>query len=91
MVSNDTSAVHIAVAVNTPVICILGGAYYGRFLPYPELPEKQIILETVSYSMPCYGCNGDCIYPLKKNEPAPCITNISVDAVWEKVKPLLPS
>lgn len=91
LVSNDTSAVHIAVAVNTPVICILGGAYYGRFLPYPELPEKQIFLETVSYSMPCYGCNGDCIYPLKKNEPPPCITNISVDAVWEKVKPLLSS
>ena len=91
VVSSETSAVHIAVAVNTPVICILGGAYYGRFLPYPELPEKQIILETVSYSMPCYGCNGDCIYPLKKNEPPPCITNISVDAVWEKVKPLLSS
>ena len=91
LVSNDTSAVHIAVAVNTPVICILGGAYYGRFLPYPELPEQRLVLETVSYSMPCYGCNGDCIYPLKKNEPAPCITNISVDAVWEKVKPLLSS
>ena len=91
VISSETSAVHIAVAVNIPVICILGGAYYGRFLPYPELPEKQIILETVSYSMPCYGCNGDCIYPLKNNEPAPCITNISVDAVWEKVKPLLPS
>jgi len=91
LISNETSAVHIAVAVNTPVICILGGAYYGRFLPYPELPEKQFTLETVSYSMPCYGCNGDCIYPLKKNEPAPCITNISVDAVWEKVKPLLSS
>jgi len=91
LVSNDTSAVHIDVAVNTPVICILGGAYYGRFLPYPELPEKQFTLETVSHSMPCYGCNGDCIYPLKKKEPAPCITNISVDAVWEKVKPLLPN
>ena len=91
LISSETSAVHIASAVNTPVICILGGAYYGRFLPYPELPEKKIILETVSYLMPCYGCNGDCIYPLKNNEPAPCITNISVDAVWEKVKPLLPS
>jgi ADP-heptose:LPS heptosyltransferase len=91
LISSETSAVHIANAVNTPVICILGGAYYGRFLPYPELPEKKIILETVSYSMPCYGCNEDCIYPLKKNEPAPCIINISVDAVWEKVKPLLPS
>ena len=91
LISSETSAVHIASAVNTPVICILGGAYYGRFLPYPELPEKKIILETVSYSMPCYGCNEDCIYPLKSNEPSPCITNISVDAVWEKVKPLLPS
>ena len=91
LISSETSAVHIASAVNTPVICILGGAYYGRFLPYPELPEKKIILETVSYLMPCYGCNGDCIYPLKNYEQAPCITNISVDAVWEKVKPLLPS
>ena len=91
LISSETSAVHIASAVNTPVICILGGAYYGRFLPYPELPEKKIILETVSYLMPCYSCNGECIYPLKNNEPAPCITNISVDAVWEKVKPLLPS
>ena len=91
VVSSETSAVHIAVAVNTPVICILGGAYFGRFLPYPELPKQKIVLETVSYSMPCYGCNGECIYPLKKNESAPCITNVSVDAVWEKVKPLLTS
>ena len=91
VVSSETSAVHIAIAVNTPVICILGGAYYGRFLPYPELPKQRIVLETVSYSMPCYGCNSECIYPLKKNESAPCITNVSVDAVWEKVKPLLTS
>jgi ADP-heptose:LPS heptosyltransferase len=89
VVSSETSAVHIAVAVNTPVICILGGAYFGRFLPYLELPKQRIVLETVSYSMPCYGCNGECIYPLKKNESAPCITNVSVDAVWEKVRPLL--
>jgi ADP-heptose:LPS heptosyltransferase len=89
VVSSETSAVHIAIAVNTPAICILGGAYYGRFLPYPELPKQRIVLETVSYSMPCYGCNGECIYPLKKDESAPCITNVSVDAVWEKVKPLL--
>tara|TARA_B100001750_G_scaffold139590_1_gene111164 strand:+ start:461 stop:565 length:105 start_codon:yes stop_codon:yes gene_type:complete len=29
--------------------------------------------------------------PIEKKEPAPSITNISVDAVREKVKPLLPS
>jgi hypothetical protein len=29
------------------------------------------------------------VYPLQTNESAPCVSNISVDAVWEKVVPLL--
>ncbi|MEO2043450.1 MAG: glycosyltransferase family 9 protein [Nitrospinaceae bacterium] len=91
LVSNDTSAVHIAVAVKTPVICVLGGAYFGRFLPYPELAGQEIVLETVSYPMSCYGCNAKCVYPLQINEPPPCVSKISVDAVWEKVVPLLTS
>ena len=89
VVSGETSAVIIAAAVETPVICVLGGAYFGRFLPYPELTGQEIVLETVSYPMSCYGCNAKCVYPLKTNEPAPCLSNISVDAVWEKVLPLL--
>ena len=91
VVSGETSAVYIAAALDTPVICVLGGAYFGRFLPYPELTGKEIALETVSYPMSCYGCNAKCVYPLKKNEPAPCVSNIKVDAVWEKVLPLLTS
>ena len=91
VVSGETSAVIIAAAVETPVICVLGGAYFGRFLPYPELTGQEIVLETVSYPMSCYGCNAKCVYPLSKNEPAPCLSNISVDAVWEKVVPLLTS
>jgi len=89
VVTGETSAVFIAAAVETPVICVLGGAYFGRFLPYPELTGQEIVLKTVSYPMPCFGCNAECIYPLQKNEPAPCVSNISVDAVWEKVRPLL--
>ena len=91
LVSGETSAVYIAAAVKTPVICVLGGAYFGRFLPYPELAGQEIVLETVSYPMSCYGCNAKCVYPLQTNEPAPCVSNISVDAVWEKVVPLLTS
>ena len=91
VVSGETSAVIIAAAVETPVICVLGGAYFGRFLPYPELTGQEIVLETVSYPMSCYGCNAKCVYPLKTNEPAPCLSNISVDAVWEKVIPFLTS
>ena len=60
-----------------------------RFVPYPECPGQTNKREVVFYKMPSYGCNWESIYPLKKNEPAPCVANISVDAVWEKVKPLL--
>jgi ADP-heptose:LPS heptosyltransferase len=35
LVSNETSAVHISVAVNTPVVCISNGNHFGRFNPYP--------------------------------------------------------
>ena len=91
VVSGETSAVYIAAALETPVICVLGGAYFGRFLPYPELTGQEIVLETVSYPMSCYGCNAKCVYPLQKNEPAPCVSNINVDAVWEKVVPFLTS
>ena len=89
LVTGETSAVYIAAAVKTPVICVLGGAYFGRFLPYPELTGQEIVLETVSYPTSCYGCNAKCVYPLQTNEPPPCVSKISVDAVWEKVVPLL--
>ena len=91
VVSGETSAVVIAAALETPVICVLGGAYFGRFFPYPKLTGQEITLETVSYSMSCYGCNAKCVYPLQKNEPAPCVSNVNVDAVWEKVVPFLTS
>ncbi len=36
LISNDSVAVHIAVALNIPVICISKGDLYGRFIPYPK-------------------------------------------------------
>lgn len=36
VISNDTSAVHIAAAVDRKFLCISSGLYYGRFLPYPK-------------------------------------------------------
>ena len=91
VVSSETSAVYVAAAVETPVICVLGGAYFGRFLPYPESAGPDIVLKTVTYPMPCFGCNADCVYELDKNEPAPCISNISVDAVWQEVEKIIES
>ena len=36
LISNETSAVHFAAAVDTKFICISNGAYYKRFHPYPK-------------------------------------------------------
>ncbi len=36
LITNDTSAMHFAAAVNTKFICISNGSYFGRFHPYPD-------------------------------------------------------
>ena len=91
MVSNDTGSVHIAAAVGTPVICILGGGHYGRFLPYQV--EKTTIRPlpiTVSHKMDCFGCNWKCVYAKEAKDAAmPCVARISVSQVWEEIKKIL--
>jgi len=90
LICNESGTTHIAMAVGTSTVCIAGGGHFNRFVPYPELPGQINELKVVYKKMPCYVCNWDCIYPIKEGDPAPCITNVSVDAVWQKVKPLLP-
>ena len=89
VVSNETGTAHISAAVGTPTVCILGGGHFGRFAPYPDLPGQTNYLHPVFHKMPCYGCNWECVYPLKDDEPTPCISNISVDAVWEEVEKII--
>jgi ADP-heptose:LPS heptosyltransferase len=90
VVANDTSAIHIAAAVSTPAVCILGGGHYGRFVPYRiETPTERPLPVPVVYTMDCYYCNWDCIYYPKKDDAAPCVRNISVDAAWDTVRQIL--
>ena len=89
LISNETGTAHIANAVGTPTVCILGGGHFGRFAPYPELSGGINNLKVVYYKMACYGCDWECVYHIKDEDPAPCISNISVDAVWNEVKHLL--
>ena len=87
--SNDTSAVHIAAAVSTPSVCVLGGGHYGRFLPYRVEQETTRPLPVVcAFRMDCYGCNWDCPY-CSPTEVAPCIARITVDEVWKAMKGLI--
>lgn len=81
--ANDTSAIHIAVAVETQSICVLGGGHYGRFLPYKiEVPNFQKFLPLVSiHQMDCFHCNWSCIHTKSIHETVPCINNIAVKDV----------
>ena len=89
VVANETSAIHIAAAVSTPSVCILGGGHHGRFLPYTvESPTTRPLPLTVTHTMGCYHCNWECIYRLEKG-PAPCVENISIDSVWKAVRQIL--
>ena len=89
LISNETGSAHTASAVCTETVCILGGGHFKRFAPYPDIPGKTKYFHSVYNKMTCYGCNWECIYSLKIDEPAPCVSNISVDAVWNEVEKII--
>jgi ADP-heptose:LPS heptosyltransferase len=88
LLTNETSAAHIAAACGVPTVCLLGGGHYGRFMPYQvEQEEKLPLPRAVIHRMPCFGCNWQCIY--ERAEPVPCIERIHVDEVWRTISEAL--
>jgi len=87
IISNDSSAIHIAAATGTPSVCILGGGHYERFAPYPSHIENGPVC--VYYKMPCYYCNWICKFETLGDEPFPCIANVELAEVWRATKGLL--
>jgi ADP-heptose:LPS heptosyltransferase len=59
VISQETGALHIAVALKKPTVGILGGGHFGRFYPWGD--EK--INRTANKLMDCYWCSWRCIYP----------------------------
>lgn len=93
VVSNDTGSAHLSAAVGTPVICILGGGHYGRFLPYQvEAPTGSGFLpHVVAKKMDCFNCNWQCVFIGASGQPVRCIREVAVDTVWYQVRRVLDS
>lgn len=90
MIGNETGAVHIASALSTPSVCVVGGGHYGRFLPYkPEKKDGKHRQEIAISEMNCFGCNWFCSHQKSLESAYPCIANVSVGSVWEKVVRIL--
>jgi ADP-heptose:LPS heptosyltransferase len=90
LVSNDSAAIHIAAAVDTPSVCILGGGHYGRFMPYDKNTLNTWNLPVpVICRMDCFGCDWKNDSCKKHNGVAPCIEKISVDDVWSETQKII--
>ncbi len=86
LLSNETSYAHIAAAVGTRSIVVLGGGHFGRFMPYPSINACQGRLPVPAYEqLDCYGCNWHCIYSLEHGAPFPCIDLVTEKSVWDKL------
>lgn len=89
LVSNDTSAVHIAQALGTPSFCIVGGGHFGRFIPYTvEAHPERNKLTPLFHKMPCYKCQWRCIYKhhFATTGTVFCITEINEQDVIQAIQ-----
>lgn len=94
LIGNETASVHMAVAVKTPSICILGGGHFGRFMPYKlnkklTEEERRILPRVVYEKMECFNCNWQCKYPLVNGITWRCIYEIKVDDIKNKIFEIL--
>lgn len=82
LVGNETAAVHIAAAVGTPSVCVLGGGHMGRFLPYPA-HTSTAPPQAVHVTMDCFGCDWACHRPHAAGQAVPCVAAVDVEAVLQ--------
>ncbi|MFA6491237.1 MAG: glycosyltransferase family 9 protein [Candidatus Babeliales bacterium] len=74
----ETGLAHVACAVGTPNIIILGGGHFGRFMPYSPLTAAVVAPHA------CYRCDWRC-----KDGDARCVQSIHPHVVAYAVKRVL--
>ncbi len=67
---NDTGAMHLAAAVDVPVVAIFGGGTWPRFVPAARRGVALV------HPLPCFGCGWDCAFG-----DAPCLGEITIGDV----------
>lgn len=96
VLGNDTSAIHMAAALNVPSICISSSASSNRFYPYiVDNTEDGCAPICVKSSCECEGCSFSpktflsCMPSLERPLIKKCIANIEVKDVIKQVDVLL--
>jgi ADP-heptose:LPS heptosyltransferase len=88
LISNDTSAIHFAAALNISFICISNGKHLGRFNPYPdEMNLKCIFIYPDKLEQRIYSNNVN--YDEFRTSSNYNINEISTEKVFSAVKKIL--
>jgi ADP-heptose:LPS heptosyltransferase len=77
-VGHDTGAMHLAAAVDRPVVGIFGGGHWPRFRP----AARQGV--SVVQPLPCFKCNWDCHFG-----DGPCVKTLTAADVGQGVEAAL--
>jgi ADP-heptose:LPS heptosyltransferase/predicted O-methyltransferase YrrM len=77
-VGAETGTAHMACAVGTPNVILLGGGHFSRFMPYSPLTS------VVCLPLECYGCNWEC-----KFSRAHCVKDLNPLVITEAVRQTL--
>ena len=83
VVTNDTSAYHIAVARNVNTFLICGGYTYDRYAHYDYADVGRRNPTLITQRMECYNCNNHCKYSGYK--VFPCIERITKEDAWRQI------
>lgn len=82
VVANDSGPAHVAIALGTPTVVVVGGGHFGCFVPYPESatpPAARFLYE----KMECYHCFWSCHKRTDDKDSFPCVAAVSLDRVWD--------
>lgn len=71
LVTNDSGPMHVAVAMDVPLVSIFGASPVTGFSPYND---KSVVIKTTAACHPCYEHHCDTLH---------CMTGISVDTVLQ--------
>ena len=85
-IGNDSSPMHLAAAVGTPVIAIFGPTSPREYGPYPPDDALHIALWRNPHGQPCFFLG-----KMRACTDCTCMASVTVDDVWDAVQRLISS
>ncbi len=83
-IGNDSSPMHLAAAVGTPVIAIFGPTSPQEYGPYPPDDPMHVSLWHPASAQPCFFMG-----KMRSSEGCRCIESVTLDEVWQAVQQII--